>query len=375
MKYNITKLTTKSNENINTIFENYSDYMNYEIKNTYFIKLLYTLLDRAENENKQDYTIHKKLEMLDIQSSYISPEITQFIKNTRFHSYKTQIIIKDIIHNIHFYSITEIDIDIEKYLYFIKIILNICSQSQINKSNKIFTFKIVLSDFKKEYPCIPVETSTINSGVTDPNKNEVIIFRKEEWLKVFIHECFHLFCLDFCNIEFNFIKLFKPLFNIESEFLFFETLTEFWARTINIAVISYFTKKNIMYEEFESLMKINIQVERLFCICQMNQILGKMGFTYESLMDKNRTIVYKENTNFFCYYVLTSVLFFHYEQTMAWFIEHNETLLQFSKNKKSVFLFFQFIKQVYRNPIFLSLIENIDTPLHNCNMSAFEISI
>ena len=371
MKYSISKLTKTSNDNINVIFENYSKYMTYDIKKTYFIKLLYTLLDRC-SEIELEYTVIVSEENPNIQSNYMSDEISSFIKENTFKKYTTQFKIKHVTYNIQFYSI--IEINIEKYLYFVKLVLNLCSQNSTSHHTE-FTFKIILSDFKKTYPCIPIEPSHINSGVTNLSTKEIILFRKEEWLKIFIHECFHLFCLDFCDIELDFKILFKPLFNIESDFLFFETLTEFWARTINIAIISYSTKKYIMYEEFETLMKINIQVERLYCICQMNHLLNKMGLTYETLMDKNRQVVYKENTNFFCYYVLTSVLFFHYEQTMGWFVEHNETLLQFSKNKRSVYLFFKFIKQVYRNPAFLSLIKNINEPLHNCNMSAFEMMV
>ena len=98
------------------------------------------------------------------------------------------------------------------------------------------------------------------------------------------------------------------MYNIESDFLFFEALAEFWARTINIAVISYSTKKNILYEEFETLMKVNIQIERLYSLIQMKHILSNMGFTYDSLLDKSRTIPFKEETNFFCYYILTPIL-------------------------------------------------------------------
>ena len=371
MKYSITKLTKSSNENINIIFKNYFNTnlkLEYNIKNTYFIKLLYTLLDRSDIE--LNYTVKVTDETPIVTSSYMSKEIYEFIKKTTFRTYTTKIIINNIKHNIIIYSLEEINI--EKYLYFIKLILSICSKSATAKHDE-FTFKIILTDFKKEYPCIPIEPSHINSGLTDPNKNEIILFRKEEWMKVFIHECFHLFCLDFCHIELDFKRLFSQLFPIKSDFLFFETLTEFWARTLNIAIISYSTKKYILYEEFESLMKINIQVERLYCISQMNHLLGKMDYTYESLMEKDNE--YNENTNFFCYYVLTSVLFFHYEQTMAWFIEHNETLLQFSKNKNSVYLFFQFIKHVYKNPEFIKLTRQLNVPLYNCNMSAFEMMI
>jgi hypothetical protein len=248
----------------------------------------------------------------------------------------------------------------------------------------IFTFKIILTDFKKTQPIIPISPFTINSGVTSyslPIKRDdnrvIIVFRKEEWFKVFIHECFHMFCLDFSNIEdIPYVKLFKPLFNINSEFLFFEALTEFWARTINLSIISYSSKKNILYEDFELLMKTNIKLESIYSLLQMKYILGNMDFTYESLMDKNREKEFTENTNMFCYYVLTPILLFNYEQTMSWFIDNNQTILQFNKTTKSIILFFHYIKSIHNRPELLKYINSLkDCTLTNNYMSVFEMQI
>ena len=108
----------------------------------------------------------------------------------------------------------------------------------------------------------------------------------------------------------------------------------------------------------------------------MNYILNNMGFTYNSLMDKNRILEYNENTNLFCYYVLTPLLLFHYEQTMAWFIDNNQTILQFSKNKKNILLFFYYIKSIYNNPKLLNTISNLkEYNLKNNYMALFEIFI
>ena len=380
MKYNIAKLTPTSNKNINYIFENYETELKFEIKDTYFIKLLYTLLDKASDTIIQHTTTTDNKPVKNIESSYISPKILHFINTHEFIHHNIQFKIKEATYNIDIYTQTEIQLN--KYIYFIKLILIMCSHHATTRYN-VFTFKIILTDFKKEQPVIPVEPYTINSGLTSyPKKEtpddhkEIIIFRKEEWFKVFIHECFHLFCLDFSNSDKDYTKLFKPLFNIDSEFLFFESLCEFWSRTINIAVISYSTKKNIMYEEFEELMKINIQIEKIYSLLQMKHILGNMGFTYESLMDKKRELPYKENTNLFCYYVLTPVLLFHYEQTMAWFVEHNQTLLQFTKDNKSILLFFHYIKSIHKHSPLLKMIDSLESyKLTNNYMSVFEILI
>jgi hypothetical protein len=382
MKYTISKLSKQSNENINYIFENYSKQLKFNIKDPYFIKLLYKLIKSASATPTPHTITHDTNVKVDkIQNDkFISKEIVDFLQISTFTHYYIQFKIKEAFYHIHIYS--QNDININKYLYFIKLILNICSQHATTRYN-VFTFKIILTEFNKTQPTIPIQPSSINSGMTEypsiphpDDHKEITIFRKEEWFKVFIHECFHLFCLDFAGNDSEYKQLFKPLFNIESDFLFFESLCEFWARTINIAIISYSTKKNIVYEEFASCMEVNLQIEKIYSLLQMKYILSNMGFTYESLMDKNRTLPYVEDTNMFCYYVLTPVLLFHYEETMQWFIENNQTLLQFKKNKQNIHLFFYYIKRIYNNPSFISMINSLSQyKLTNNCMSSFEILI
>lgn len=376
MKYSITKLSPNSNKNINYILHHYSNLIKPNIKNNYFIKLLYTLIERSSNKNTQHSVIKKLNEFINIpHTHFISQEIVSYIKSNTFIYYYVFIKIKEIIFNINIYSKKEININ--KYIYFIKLILNLCAlESETLNNNKNYTFKIILTDFKKSQPSIPVNPSNINSGLTDPNNNEIIIFRKEEWFKVFIHECFHLFCLDFSDFnDTSYKKMFQPLFNINSDFLFFESLCEFWSRTLNLSIISYSTKKNISFEDFENLIKINIKLEIIYSLVQMKHILGNMGFTYESLLDKNREKEFTENTNMFCYYVLTPILLFHYEQTITWFINNNETLLQFKKNKQNILLFFYYIKTIYKNDTFIQFLHKLkDYKLSNNYMDLFEIT-
>ena len=382
MKYSITQLTPSSNKNINYIFSNYTNLINSKIKNTYFIELLYTLIDRAAIKDTPHTIIKHKMATVNnlTNTKYISPEIKKYIEENKFVHYAIHFKIKEAQYNIHIYNKKEININ--KYIYFIKLILNLCANEATTRYN-VFTFKLFLTDFKKTQPIIPVETFAINSGLTSfPMKEqaddhkEIIIFRREEWFKVLIHECFHMFCLDFSRSDTDYVKLFKPLFNINSDFLFFESLCEFWARKINLAVISYSTKKDILYEEFEMLMKTNIKLESIYSLLQMKYILGNMGFTYESLMDKSREKEYTENTNMFCYYVLTPLLFFYYEQTMNWFIDNNQTILQFNKNHKHILLFFYYIKSIYNRPEFLKYIHSLkEYSLTNNYMSVFEMNI
>jgi hypothetical protein len=202
---------------------------------------LFTIISKL-NITLDEYTlIHDTPK---IYSPYMANEINEYIKGTVFNTYSSNYLLENMNVNIKIYSDTTIEI--KKYLFFIKLVLTMCVKNA-NHKNKEINIKIILSPINKTCPTIPILPSHINSGQTDPNKNEIIIFRKEEWLKVFIHECFHLFCLDFCNVTFNYIRQFKELYNVNGEYLFFESLTELWARTVNLSIISYYTKDNCLY--------------------------------------------------------------------------------------------------------------------------------
>lgn len=364
MKYCVTKLTTKSNSNINYIFENYSHLLEEKIKDSYFIQLLYTLIHKSIKP--LDYTLTTEDMIPFVEKNHFLPEmIRQHINETTHTLYSIQFKIKGNIINVKLYANK---ININKYIYFIQLILNMCVNESSQSNSLSYTITFYLTPFEKNEPSKSIDPEHINSGYTIPKTGEIIIFRKEEWFKVFIHECFHLFCLDFNEVNIDFKKIFTVLFFIKSDFLFFESLVEFWARTINVAIVSFFTKKNISYEDFEKLMEINISIEKLHSIIQMNHLLTCVHTSYDEIITKPSD--YSETTNAFCYYVLPAILFSHYEQTMAWFVEHNETLLQFKKNTEHVYMFYQYIRSIYKLP--LLQVNKYDLKM-NMNMSAFDI--
>ena len=358
MKYCVTKLTTKSNSNINYIFENYPHLLDDKIKDPYFIQLLYTLIHKSIKP--LDYTLTTDT-VQPIEKNNLPENIKQYINETSFTLYTIQFKIKGNIINVKLHAN---QININKYIYFIQLILNMCiNESNQTESNK-YTITFYLTPFEKNEPTTSIDPEHVNSCIAN---GEIIIFRKEEWFKVFIHECFHLFCLDMNQVNIDFKKIFTVLFFIKSDcdFLFFESLVEFWAKTINIAIVSFFTKKNISYEEFETLMEINISIEKLHSIIQMNHVLSCVNTSYHEMITKSNN--YTETTNAFCYYVLPALFFSHYEQTMAWFVEHNETILHFKKNTEHVYMFYQYIRSIYKLPL-LELKGHM-----NMNISVFDI--
>ena len=209
----------------------------------------------------------------------------------------------------------------------------------------------------------------LNTGLT--KGNEVIIFRKEEWFKVFLHECFHLFCLDF-QVEVDYKALLQPMFRVNSRYLMIEPFCEFWARTLNTAFFSYWIKKNISYEEFERYFHMNLNLERAFGLVQMKHYLSHFNLDYKDLVTTKETPTYTESTEGFGYYVLTPIIFFHFQQTMNWFVDHNETLLRFKRNTRHVHMFCHYLKSIYAQDKFLKELDLVKEYPETWHMSIFE---
>jgi len=211
----------------------------------------------------------------------------------------------------------------------------------------------------------------INTGFTTtcPQISEIVIFRKEEWFKVFIHESFHNFALDFSDM--NVIELNKAvldIFPIKTDGNLFEAYTEFWAEMINICFCSYFYSKQGPGDGFAGfLTNVDwlIQYERIYSFFQLNKVLNYMGLTYKNLYSKDKTsallreTLYKENTNIFAYYVIKCMLIHNYNGFLSWCYQHNgaSNIIQFSKTQQNLYDFYSFIKKNYKTKSFE---ENVD---------------
>jgi hypothetical protein len=81
--------------------------------------------------------------------------------------------------------------------------------------------------------------STLNTGYTIDNK--IVVYREEEWLKVFIHECMHMFLYDSeLRNKTNLLYLLFPI-HIQVN----ESYCEIWARILNCCVISVMNRTSL----------------------------------------------------------------------------------------------------------------------------------
>ena len=223
---------------------------------------------------------------------------------------------------------------------------------------KIFIYHTSLT---KQLPSSNIEVleeKHVNTAFTRTcQKNaEIIVFRKEEWFKVFIHETFHNFGLDFSDMNnSSCTKKILSIFPVNSEVNLFESYTEFWARIMNVLFCSYIHSGSKNVEDYLKYSEMLINFERIYAFFQMVKVLNFMDIEYEQLYEKGknatnvRNHLYKENTNVLSYYIITLILINDYQTFLSWCNTNNTSILQFKKTNANLDHFCEFIKKSYKS--------------------------
>jgi hypothetical protein len=191
---------------------------------------------------------------------------------------------------------------------------------------------------------------------TCPRESEIIVFRKEEWFKVFIHETFHNFGLDFSDMNNDTVhKCILNIFKVKSDVNLYESYTEFWAEIMNALFCSYFSiKDKTNVDDFLSTAEFFINFERTYSFFQLVKTLDFMGLSYNDLYSDTqhstmlRENLYKEKTNVLSYYVLKTIIINNYQDFLFWCKKNNYSVLQFNKTIRNQTAFCNFIESKYK---------------------------
>ena len=112
-------------------------------------------------------------------------------------------------------------------------------------SEKSLNVYFYMTPFKKQRPNDDAILSAIhvNTGLTRncETHGEIVVYRTEEWFKVFIHESMHNFNMDFIDLDLRGAneQLRRTFCIPHDDILLFETYTETWARIINTMFDTY----------------------------------------------------------------------------------------------------------------------------------------
>lgn len=345
------------------------------------------ILDKVRKEILTEKDIPKPLDF-----DYIHDKIKPFIKiiSKKCIIYSVVLYGKKI--SIFFvYGKEEYEDEINIYINrMILLLLTLIPLSEKQKEcSKELSIYIYFTEIKKNLPDNEeerIDKFHINTGFTESCKenNSIVIYRKEEWFKVFIHETIHNFNLDFasCYESIETDKRIKTIFNIPNKckIKLFEAYTDFWAKIINVCICIFCNSES--KEKFieNSLMYINI--EKLHIIFQAVKVLRKKGLVFHNMYCKSKLSLemskkYYQNTSEFSYYIINSILFNNFDEFIEWCMINNKySVLQFNNNLNeceiSQKMFIDFIEISYNKESFSKYIRLMEEKLDEVNDKVLE---
>uniref|UniRef100_A0A6C0ERQ8 Uncharacterized protein n=1 Tax=viral metagenome TaxID=1070528 RepID=A0A6C0ERQ8_9ZZZZ len=260
-----------------------------------------------------------------------------------------------------------------KYIDSIIMWLHIVNKYSSKECSNTLIVYLYFTTMEKQLPTSSIhilDETNINTAFTTtcPKDSEIVVFRKEEWFKVLMHETFHNFGLDFSDMTTTeSTKQILKIFPVNSQVNLYESYTEFWAEIMNALFCSFFTlkdKNNI--DEFLSNSEFFINFERTYSFFQLVKTLHFMGISYEDLYSKNddskilRETMYKEKTNVLAYYVIKNILMNNYQGFLYWCKTHNFLILQFKKTLTNQKEYCKFIEKNYKTKSMLESVNNTE---------------
>jgi hypothetical protein len=248
-----------------------------------------------------------------------------------------------------------------KYIDLIIMWLYILNEYASKTCSNTLVVYLYFTSLEKKLPSSNIfilDEINVNTAFTTScqKESEIVVFRKEEWFKVFIHETFHNFGLDFSDMNSNEAhECILKIFRVTSDVNLFESYTEFWAEIMNALFCSFFSiKDKTSVKDFLQHSEFFINFERTYSFFQMEKTLQFMGLAYNDLYSNTyhsqmmRVNLYKEKTNVLSYYVIKCILMNNYQNFLTWCTKNNFSLLQFKKTISNQREYCKFIDNNYK---------------------------
>jgi hypothetical protein len=238
-----------------------------------------------------------------------------------------------------------------------KILLWLFIVMKNTSSNNHVNIYLYMTSLEKNLPTDDNQITkyNINSGYTSTNENNIVVFRKEEWFKVFIHESLHFFEFDFRHDNHIKNKVLE-MFKVKSKVNLYEAYTETWAKIINIVFCSYFLSTN--FNTFIDIFETLINIEKIYAIYQMLKILNYMDMEYNDILTGDN--LYYEKTHILSYYIIGTILLNNYQEFIKFCNENNDYIFNFKETRSNTTKFLKFIKRYYKSQKLFDKIETVN---------------
>lgn len=350
---NIDKIL-KNNNSLKIFINHYLQNTNYSNKINSYLQNLFNILSRGKRESdnyfesNNSYISYKLLDEYSktsllnnndineinnsLKSKFINHSMDEILKNIKQKLIFNIDSIKITIYYNNYIKVNEIDYIIYNILTIYFGLRNLYNTN----NNKKLDLTIFYCDIKKMYTSESfISYKNMNSGLA--YSNNIILFRKEELLKVFIHELMHFLGIDNnYHIENNNKKL-TNIFKFESENNFNEAYTEFAALFIHTFYVSF-----IMFENnfilILKLFKILFYYEINFSLIQVVKFLNLYKLDFLDFFYTNK---YTETTNTFSYIYLKFLFLLDYQHFLN-IILNNNNISKF--NEDNIINYIQYLK-------------------------------
>jgi len=145
------------------------------------------------------------------------------------------------------------------------------------------------------------------------DKCNITVWRKEEILKVSIHELIHGLSYDYKNDTAEIIQHYQRKYSITSKKMnTFEAYTEIWAELLHSYLITR------LYNKSYDLFAANVGIEMEFSRIQATKVLA--------LLDKNKDM--NKETNVCSYYLIKMELYDDIQRFIGYCIKYNQDIIQ-----------------------------------------------
>jgi hypothetical protein len=245
---------------------------------------------------------------------------------------------------------------VNRMLTWLGIIYRFCKPTCLARTHEI-SVDLYFTSARKQFPPqgSPLVRDCVNTAFTQtcavsPN---IVIFRKEEWFKAFIHECFHTYGLDFSGMGRDYmIHAMRDIFPVDSTGNLFETYAETWARIIHCAYCAFEMTNNA--SDFWQAARNLLHCERIFSIIQLINVLNHVNLDYDTITgltsehsgddslhssnssNLSKSSTYKETTNVVAYYIAGGVLMINCGEFIEWCASVNDPPLQFRNTQSTL---------------------------------------
>lgn len=228
-------------------------------------------------------------------------------------------------------------------ILFIQMLYNLSIKENIKHQFKDIKIHIFFTDFEKRLPKNKhdeLDAYNINTGMTlhKSNNGEILIYRKEEWYKVLIHEMIHLLGFDnalfYDKYEKQIIRLFQ--FKKINRINYNEAYVECLAEIIHILLLSIIQVKNMNdYKKVYTIFMKKLHGEIEYSKSNILKIMNHMNIDITNNQHLHTSFSnYYENTNIMSYYFIKSYLYHDIEKFVDWLTFNGTIIINTQLNYK-----------------------------------------